>query len=144
MAPIEGTGLESTESIVLPYRFAFSPAKTFETPSDRVTGQWGFAGLVDHTTVGWVSLDNPENELSIDPPLPQWPYVFAQCCFNREFHRGISFVRLCILVEAIRNFPDPDGLLEGFIPPKFQDRWDLPFEKLEEWMNLMGPVIGFL
>lgn len=94
---------------------------------------------------GFCGIEDTEGEL-LSTPIPQWLYVFRQCCMAGDLHPNKAHVRLEILLNTLRFCRNLDGLLDEFKQDKFVE-WDLtdgPEDKYPRWASLMGPPVNIL
>jgi hypothetical protein len=132
---------------MLPLTFHFEERDTSEDNDTEPPGhyelRWVNLAKKQRWTIlqGWFHFGDEEGDI-LSPPLPQWPYVLFHCCLVGDLNPKMARVRLEILVDSIRKFPDPHGILEAFKQP-FPDKCgfaDLQM-KLSLWINIMEDVV---
>ena len=135
---------EHPQSPFIPHKFEFeseewpsTDAKTGETTRDaffKVT----INNFELHT--GWVpakSLPPP----GLDTPLPQWPWVFGQCCLSNDINPIMARSRLSLLTVTLLSFKD-NGILNAFIAPKIDVSFEMTWQSMDRWMRFAYPIVG--
>lgn len=157
-----------SQSPLWPERFEFIPFDAgrvlYEIPEPITRPIGHYSIVLNHMIVesAWIYLDedamfgedsSDDEDNRYDKKLdiryrsvlrPQWPWILGHCLVVGDIAPYISNVRLLALLYALDNFGNPKlhNHLQKFSVPKFTKEFTLKQETLNEWLNLMYPVVA--
>lgn len=73
---------------------------------------------------------------------PQWPWILGLCCLMGDISSSIAELRLRLILDTLAEFRGKNEYIQKHMVYRFEEKLEISFGSLDDWMHIMYPVTG--